>query len=1650
MGRRLTLLALMAAVALVTGDKPQPSTWNLKFSDPGRGAKFLNVPIQYGEWVPIDKARAIVEDVATRLSHQDTLIAPAPAEARIDTQEPTYVHVLRPPKNLGGPRTQKAPPKNPRHNSRRPPPPQHHHRRKDQLPVRFQQQRPGQKLPNNNRRNKKLPLPYPKNKQQKNYIRGQQGRRPPPFKTNSKVFKTKPQPFNPNTKASNGFLPSINPFKFFEQSPPKRPALTIPQPRPKFFRPEPTYLESLNAIQTIPAPDLSKVGPPIIEVDNSAEGDIIFGNPFTSNSDPLAGFVSLDFDGFSVGEREEKSFAKPKQQKTTNDPKQKLSVAIATKASSATDLVVALNNNQKDGEAFIITGKVPNGFTKVDIPFMDPSKHRGELPRVFIAPIGGPIPEGYKGKPLLSEPLALDKLRSEVTNDKFIPTTTETILLVQESKTDDEIPAVDKEEKLSVSLFGLNPLLRRKPGSAAKPDTKPTTTATPKLIQLNNAFKLKLQRQRPSLSQFYLKNKKKAEKLAEIAAKPLPTVAQSTTTTHFSSSDPKPALITTAGQSPTTTKKPTELKTTITVAQEPTVSEYVDTSTTTKLVPISSTTLAEPVQVSLHEEEQTTQFVPTIIPRQASTTTTSTTKTVTTITTVVVSTSSISTPSTTEATTTTTTQPISTTAKTTVEESTKRIRTTQDPFLKLESIVAQKQNELKSGGPPPYQGDLITGETLDEDDDAYNADTPKFDFPKPFRNRPRFRKYNSFSHVPGDKPGNFGKRIRSRKRPAFWNNARFGLGGFGIEPTVRPGLFKIKKRKPTSTEATSTTNDNVNTEEFKRKLKPYFENLYGALTREEEEEEEETNSKRFGLPRRRSSTPTPPITINAEIYEVNPRSRERITTARPKKRVTEPSQTTTTRSASELSTTLEDDYQPTTVVNDVTTTQQQLGLSPAESHDKNPPLEYQEYIPTPHVPEEYDPFGSRKETTTDQVHETADKHSITTATQTAEETEIPTEAPLTAQYVADETSTHNEQTTSVEKKEVLQGVGLDLNIENSINLVDQIYEESQQIETTWEEVRLGSSSQRPEESTTNGRLTSYEKDIDPQEHRQEEVYVTDRNTEVINEHGKQAHAHTDETFVEPNLDTYAGWKGSVQPLKPYVEIDRSVANNPIVRIEEIPITNPTDYGQPDIIYDTSKDGFDDDSDRLTFNYPVKFELIVPETTTIKEAPVTTTRAEDVTVTTEKATKRPKIGKTITTTEVEVEVPVTTEYHIPTTTAASPTIVTTTDGLEESATARIYPSPHKVPTDLWSAYQDSHETTHTPTTTDNKQETELGSGDYPEIEPLPEETPSETTTEGTDNDHESEESQTEGLSVASIMSYLMPANATGNSSDPPQLVEDKTIKSETVATDETTTAEPVEKREKVPKAFDFNLPAAQSVESGQIKIHSFGVEQIIPLRKPQIDHPFKKRTEKDGYVKKREEWIKNWVARKYNKGPKRPRLGPLTSTTIQEESDNPTTLQPEQEDKDTLIFFSPTIRPKQISLEPTVQPKTSRFNVDFDVTVRDGTVQKSKAPSVNELKSSLLEKYSSARQKVKNSLFHKVDKHQPPKKGVGLALGAGSGVPRGANVDLFRNYGGDKLSQAEFERQVLGVSTATEISVKSMICIKGRCFNADDMGKLLYK
>merc|ERR1712226_269257 len=212
-----------------------------------------------------------------------------------------------------------------------------------------------------------------------------------------------------------------------------------------------------------------------------------------------------------------------------------------------------------------------------------------------------------------------------------------------------------------------------------------------------------------------------------------------------------------------------------------------------------------------------------------------------------------------------------------------------------------------------------------------------------------------------------------------------------------------------------------------------------------------------------------------------------------------------------------------------------------------------------------------------------------------------------------------------------------------------------------------------------------------------------------------------------------------------------------------------------------------------------------------------------------------------------------------------------------------------------------------------------------------------------------------------------------------------------------------------------------------------------------------------------EWIKNWVERKYIK-PKFPRgpLLPLAHVTQAPETIVQTTTEQPQEDpfvptdrvqnEPQHSLLVPTVPPKITndtpnltkigSVEPTVQSKQpSRFNVNFDVTVRDGS-QETPLPELSDLKSSLLEKYSSSRYKAKNSLFHRDEVKSSPV--------FSSGAIRGADTGLFRSYGGKSLSQSDFERQILGVSTATEISVKSMICVQGKCYNADDMGKQLSK
>jgi len=1836
---RIAVTTLVIATT-VTADSPAANNaWNLKFSDPSRGGRFLG--IQYGDWVPITQAKALVEDVANRFTGQDTLAAPAPvaqedqADERADRGDVIYINT--PPKQHRGFTQYRN-----NQNQRQPPSARRQDNPKsirfpNQAPRNYQYPKKQNQKHDGNRRNRKLPSP----KTQVNHIQQNQFRGKPVNQQNRPLPQATQTNFNENARPAFGFvpslnpLPSLNPFKFFEQPEPKRPAtFTTPRAQQQLtYNPqEQSYLESLNAIQTIPAPDLSKYGPgpPIIELDSGADGEIILGRPYhvQDDHDHLASFVSLDFDGFTPGDRDDK---KPKKQQE----KEKLSILVGGKSKinprDQSDLVNFLNNDKENTEAFVFSSdkKAPKGFSKIDLPFMDPTKHKGLLPKAFIAPKGIPIPNGYKGKPLPQKP--------EIKED----TTTEKVLIV---RTTSATNVQKEEEKVNpISLFDRRPTPFLRTNKAIVKPKKPVTEKPSTTISsiLSNSLRYKLQnKNRPSLTQFYLKNKKKAERQEDKYNRPekksfyrkpdniekiyvnskieetrkeikeAKKTADSTvspSTTYFLPTEHKKSstfrlVNDSLGVASTTTSNLVDEKDDTTVSKTSTVVEKEDLEPTT-FVDIFSAGDADNDPISIvyepsydyaqstfeqaQAEQESTSFAPTVVVTSTdavtTTTTTTTTKPTTTTTFKQTTTTTTTTSTTTTSTTTTTTTSVSTstTTTTTVEETTtqekststsseaqptlastssstesvtKGSRTTQDPFVKLETLRKQKVKIVKAKV-PSYQEDLLTADDIDEFDSG-STESPVFNFASPFRNRLRPRKYKGI----GNQETDFGKRIRLKKRPgAFWAK-RFGQGSLGsigsIEPTVRPGLFKVRQRLSPST-STSTEADSINgqeevkIEDYKRKYRPFFEGIYSKLTKGKDGSE---GGRRYGIPRRRSTTATPPITVDAEIFEVHPKTRLRITTRSPakQKQALETAVPTTANVARESSTyddgdyyTYQDDYlyEPTT--SEAPEAKEEYTTTPYEEvsyittfDEHNPPLEYQEYVPTPHLHKEYDPFGVKVDarstepstvsttqqststtaqsttitneilSTSSDVHETADKHSTTTV----DPFDVHTELPETSEQLNE----YNDIDVDSEYKSGVKEIDLDIGNE----IVDQVFEESQQIETTWNGVRV-----RPEEHTvSSGRLSSYEKSFDTSKYGTDKDYKKEDLVPIVNEHGKQVTEKDLKKSEDVEVDGYAGWQASVQPLRPYYEINRSEGNSPIVRIEELEITEPKDYSsEQDIIYDITKESFDEETERDTFSIPVSVAFNVPETT---NAPTTTIVLETTGTTTTIRTSTTSLEESTT----EEQTPSTTEQVTTTTTTSTTTersspsttysrfysliqrnrknilstttrrtygeiylgttaepkkkdVTQTTTAPVESTSEDVGPTEksyetagaHKIPTNLWSSFEKSRDDLPSETTTESADDDEI------EPVPVPEEIPSvtEVIDEDITVDLEPEENNTEGFNVASIMSYSTPDQNSNASAFPVEIVEINDLPKPSEHESEVLVIEEYdESSEKVPKAFNFNLPNAQSVDNENVQIQSFGVEQVIPLRKP--DGKYKKKTETK--TKKREEWIKNWVQRKFNK-PKFPRapLLPLApASNVQFESTvQTTTVEPEEEpsiepevehsepNEPLHSLFAPTVPPKitvEVSnqrldfernilgvvstnknlLEPTLQPTKNRLNVEYDGIARDGPKSKSLF-SENDLKSSLIEKYSSARHKVKNSLFHKADTFT---RGKDVSTKYNVGVPRGAKTDTFRNYGGGKLSQAEFERNILGVSTATEISVKSMICVKGRCFNADDMGKLL--
>ena len=277
------------------------------------------------------------------------------------------------------------------------------------------------------------------------------------------------------------------------------------------------------------------------------------------------------------------------------------------------------------------------------------------------------------------------------------------------------------------------------------------------------------------------------------------------------------------------------------------------------------------------------------------------------------------------------------------------------------------------------------------------------------------------------------------------------------------------------------------------------------------------------------------------------------------------------------------------------------------------------------------------------------------------------------------------------------------------------------------------------------------------------------------------------------------------------------------------------------------------------------------------------------------------------------------------------------------------------------------------------------------------------------DDEQEVSTTEGPEITtrrssllgSLLSYFLPnKDKTGDDEDveiTTKANEDDLIDLETAATTE---KDPVTSTAKV------TTTSTEQLETLVRKDHPKAIDVTSVNDDEGVLPPNKFLHDKlDAVVKKREELIKNWVARKYKNKKK---VNYILAPTAIPGSKSSSTDEAADVSEDG-IPFAPTIPPK------SGVSSTKFFHVDVEHTVRD---------------KSLADKYSKARKKV---IVAK--KKKKPKKKAG-------GIPRGSNPNLFRKWGGDSLSQAEFERTVLGVSTATEVSVKSRICVRGRCFDAD--------
>jgi len=653
--------------------------------------------------------------------------------------------------------------------------------------------------------------------------------------------------------------------------------------------------------------------------------------------------------------------------------------------------------------------------------------------------------------------------------------------------------------------------------------------------------------------------------------------------------------------------------------------------------------------------------------------------------------------------------------------------------------------------------------------------------------------------------------------------------------------------------------------------------------------------------------------------------------------------------------TYQDDYvyEPTT--SQAPVTKEETEVTTEEVREYVPTVQTSVKTVTENVATE-EPSTVKVEVTEEEIHETADKHSTTT---------LPS---------VETTFSYDDNAVDVDR--------IDLDIHNEIS--DQVVEESQRVETTWNGVV------KVEDHTqANTRLSSYEKNVDTSIYGADTEYNVSGLVPQVNEHSKPTATGADHHEADENKSGDSWLTAVNQPkVREYQEIDRS---EPIARVEEVPITESRDYSEPDIIYDVTKDGFDDDVD--TFSVPVAVAFNVPET----ETPVviqTSTVSQEVT-TSDIIETETSTAPVIETTTLRETVPTTTVEEVQSSTTTTTTEEQSTTTFAEEATTTASPTTEKPESTFNKFYNLIHRNRN-----NRLEQVYLGSRPTTTVRTTTTTAPTTQIIDLTKSAHKVPNS---------VWSHFERSREDRTTTRAPVIVVEEEENTTTMSYNNTNTSHVVADLPK-PNDHESSVLVEKQVVSTEEAVYS----GFVPRRKTN-----------------KEKWRKSLLAskKKYNK----PNFGRVP-----------------------LLPFAPSHQKSQYHPETTSQTVTTKEdntedkNEIVDEVAREPTLFAPTMPPKEDNKEDsnnrpLLDNiYSStSRRKVNTSLFQKPEISTESKTSKTPRV---FGVPRGSRTDLFRSYGTSSLSQADFERQILGVSTATEISVKSMICVKGRCYNADESGR----